>query len=625
MTVTVKFSYLLVLCGLIFGNAHFAQAEDYPKGGLIFNSVGMNFQRLLELCIREPQTCELTAAESKLLQKIYDNYLEDAEGGLGVVDPKDNPGFFDLDPQSSHRFARTGDQVGDMIYVNYDQLDKVNFFTAIAILVHEFGHHHGVKDTKDRPLDVLGSKVATAIRKKTQIIDLSAFNQPHIKFYVINFFDDLSRVVLDGTDADRRRGTLVFKEDGEFFKSVHEELEPNLVCPTSVPVRGPIWINNLRPEDLFDWSERKQAQGFALRANMQMVCHKEGEKQADYKVLSLALRYGFYLEPLSGPAVPNWWKSQAGRISDYPTQNTMIQEGVSNVDNFFRSAANRPVIVKNFKYSKDTYQAGETVSASGEFESSQDFDANSCKAFLTSPQFMSYVELPRHRIIVDCSLSKVGAQKYSVTVQWKTPSPTVERSFYLDYIYLTDATSKIKYTALPDRRVYFDLRSAPISNPMQIHSVSMMGKTAADKKATPFNVNLDVTQSFSYNFKREDYAGVLINILNPKELLPVSRIEFQSDWQHPQYGRIPNSVFMASATQATGMQYQVPFNFNNQVVPNPAFTGVSWVYVLRGAAFTEQGAYVGNPANSHQFARFYLINKNLEEITSDLDITIVYK
>ena len=627
--VAVKLSYWIIAVSLALGAVN-ASAQDsaqepyFPKGAQIFNRIGMNFQRLLELCVREPKVCDLTSNEAALLKKIHTNYMEDAKGGLGLVDPKDNPGFFDLDPQSSHRFARTGEEVGEIIYLNTDQLDKVDFFTAIAILVHEFGHHYGVLDTKDRPLDVLGAKVATAIRRRTQIIDLSSFNQPHLKFYVVNLFDDLSQVLLDGSDNDRRKGTMLFREDGETFSVEHDHWESYLVCPAGAPKRGPLWISNLRLEDPFDWSETKQLQGFALRGSLQMVCYKEGDAQSDYRVLNLSLRTGFYLEPLTGPSVPDWWRTSAGRFSAQVAQNAMVQESVSLVDRYFRSNANRPIVLKNLQYTQESYQAGEAIQARAEFVADQDLSQEQCQAFFTSPQFKSFIELPRHKVAVPCRLQKLSGNKYSLDISWQTPSPTVTRDFYLESVSLFSPDAQVRFTGLAERRTYVHLNSAPIENPLAIHSLSMMRKRVSDKKAAPFAISIDPHQSHSYPFQRDDFGGVLINILNPKELLPQSRIEFMSSWEHKVYGRIESSVFTASATQEEGPLYQLPFNFNNQTVVNPQFPGVSWVYVLRGAAYSEAGEYRGNPAHSHKIKRFYLINKNLEEIYVELDINMIY-
>lgn len=62
------------------------------------------------------------------------------------------------------RAAATGNHVGDTVYVNLDVIRELDRKQILALLIHEYGHHHGVRDEDHRLLDTLAAKIVEEIK-----------------------------------------------------------------------------------------------------------------------------------------------------------------------------------------------------------------------------------------------------------------------------------------------------------------------------------------------------------------------------------------------------------------------------------------------------------------------------
>ena len=109
-------------------------------------------------------SCVIDSKEENLLTRISSKLKSNQEElHLDFKSEKENPGFFFLDDQV--RVAKTGQAPKDIIYVNTDIIlaGDVDVGEAIAILVHELGHHHNIRDHQQ--LDKLGAKVKAFAEK----------------------------------------------------------------------------------------------------------------------------------------------------------------------------------------------------------------------------------------------------------------------------------------------------------------------------------------------------------------------------------------------------------------------------------------------------------------------------
>lgn len=126
----------------------------------------------------------LTIPEAELLTKIFKSHDEEMRGaGIQFLSSQQNPGVFDADESGIPRTGVTGSEVGSAIYFNLERLypvrdgveQPIDYVTALGFLVHELGHHHGVKDHAF--LDQLGGKVRDFVgSSRTVSVDLRRFS-----------------------------------------------------------------------------------------------------------------------------------------------------------------------------------------------------------------------------------------------------------------------------------------------------------------------------------------------------------------------------------------------------------------------------------------------------------------
>lgn len=115
--------------------------------------------------------CDVDGTEARVIDKIWGGLASGREiGSLTFVSERTQPGFFFIDGQV--RVAKTGDDVGDPIFINTDIINaatELDMGTAAAILTHEFGHHHAVMD--HQVLDRIGAKIRAFMRRVGTQID----------------------------------------------------------------------------------------------------------------------------------------------------------------------------------------------------------------------------------------------------------------------------------------------------------------------------------------------------------------------------------------------------------------------------------------------------------------------
>lgn len=165
----------------------FAGGEAHNGGGAGEQNLTVAFLKLqvsIALCLTHSQ-CNLNKKERALLQEIE----RTLKNGKELVDQlvfkseKQEPGFFVID--GVVKSARTGDDVGDPIYVNTDHLytesksgvlRPKNVVDDMGLLVFELAHHHGIRKGADelKAMDILCAKLTTFLsatdHESTQIV-----------------------------------------------------------------------------------------------------------------------------------------------------------------------------------------------------------------------------------------------------------------------------------------------------------------------------------------------------------------------------------------------------------------------------------------------------------------------
>jgi len=147
---------------------------------------------ILFTCRAQPQECAATPRELTLMRRIYFELLDIQGTGvrskLVFASEAEAPGTFMLDGQV--RIAKTGSAPGTDIYINTDLIvredliDGVIPFTvdeAVAVLVHEYGHHHHDAvsgDVTHEELDLLGAKVRQSLLATRREVVISTSDWP---------------------------------------------------------------------------------------------------------------------------------------------------------------------------------------------------------------------------------------------------------------------------------------------------------------------------------------------------------------------------------------------------------------------------------------------------------------
>lgn len=281
---------LMMLFASSISNPAFAAGGDRIDngGGLAEKNVLLaysNLDRYVQTCLNI-EGCRLTESERDLLGQIVAALPSEQATTEQVIfkSERANPGFFRI--RGEMKMAKTGSAVGSPIYVNLDLLytrnalgvyEPLSLVDAVAMLVHEFGHHHGEVD--HTALDVLGLKVASQLRRVTYVTPLLPL-QEQVALHVFN-----------GTDARPQPETLLYMRDEviDLTQQIRDAIRCVAVTlpisigpipPISIPSRRPygVLLHNLHWRDIDDHSS---STSFEIRGTITMDCDKKGIKKAE--------------------------------------------------------------------------------------------------------------------------------------------------------------------------------------------------------------------------------------------------------------------------------------------------------------------------------------------------------
>ncbi len=226
-----------------------------------------NLEKFIELC-QASSGCNVNDDEHKILNQLRENLPKERLTKDQIVFKSEakEPGFFVVD--GLIRMAKTGFKLGDVIYVNTDFLYPVlalnivgvppygrpfDIAQAVSMLVHEMGHHLGIKEHTG--LDLIGTKVQTIMRTNTSEVD----GGPEERQLIATAID------YGGVSA----ADLVVR-DGNRVLSLTAALKQSLSCPNAKTETRGFWLWNLH------WSRYrfKGPNSFIrpLRGRAQLLC-----------------------------------------------------------------------------------------------------------------------------------------------------------------------------------------------------------------------------------------------------------------------------------------------------------------------------------------------------------------
>jgi len=279
---------VLTIAALVF----FLPGIAFALGGDLVNNGGglaeknvllayQNLERHMRTCLAA-ESCRLTDGERTLLTQITDAMpSEHARANqISFISEQAQPGTFRIDGEM--KIAKTGNAVGSPVLVNIDLLytkgvsgryEAMSLPDAVAMLVHEFGHHQG--ERSHQALDVLGLKVASILQRNT-------YSTP-----LLPLQDQVSIHVLNGSDSDNPFPEILLYVTDEIF-DLTQNLRDAVICPLiSVPISigpiDPITIPGHRPKgymlhNLY-WKtvdDYKSSTKFEANGNLTLDCDGNG-------------------------------------------------------------------------------------------------------------------------------------------------------------------------------------------------------------------------------------------------------------------------------------------------------------------------------------------------------------
>jgi len=212
-------------------------------GGLAeqnFTYAYTNLAHFYDLCWAHENECLSTAEEKKIFHLIRDNLSQEYKTThqIQFLSGQKNPSLFAIDGQI--RTAVTGDHVGDPIFINLDLIYQTNsrgeviatdLGTALAILTHELGHHHQVKDHQF--LDLLGAKIHIFSMSKGETLKYDHFSDSLFEISPdLTIFATHSDINPGDTDFHGPQSWLVLN-DGQQIYDLNTSLNHLLYCPSA--------------------------------------------------------------------------------------------------------------------------------------------------------------------------------------------------------------------------------------------------------------------------------------------------------------------------------------------------------------------------------------------------------
>lgn len=182
----------------------------------------------LRFCLAS-KDCAQDDKEKSVLEKILNALPSEYKTAQQIVFKSHfKDGIFLIDGKV--RVAKTFAEIGSQIYFNLDQLytiksgvvEGISIQTAISLLVHEFGHHHGIVDHDW--LDSLGQRVANMLSGKVHSNMLSP-EKANIEATSI-YFEPTDQLI---------NSTQVMISDGPNLFDLGPQIQASFRCP---PLKG---------------------------------------------------------------------------------------------------------------------------------------------------------------------------------------------------------------------------------------------------------------------------------------------------------------------------------------------------------------------------------------------------
>ncbi len=604
-----------------------AWAIPAPGPAHRFSLARAGMERYLQVCLQTSNPCGLTPTESELTLKILKALPQ--ELAIEGQYPANDPGLFDSDPASPHRIARTGDTVGSAVTLNLDQVDRVDYFEALGLMVHEYGHHHGVKDTVDRPLDVLGAKIAKAIRAQSEVVRFAEYGD--IQVIAHNLPSDFTPVAGVPLSPDAEKDTtqliLINPNEGNRWSI---DLSRDLVCPLSAPARAGWRLRNLRAEPALEWDPVRLEQGLRFRGELTIACRAKPSDPVTH-VIQATFGADMLILPddmANGGIEPGWWKARPARVDLSRTFVTYVQEGMAEFRDFF--SWSRVDDGEHLRVGEVSSAASESERGTAwrlEAEVASDLTPVSCSGRISSDQFLARVGKPRYSFDFSrCAIEALGSGRFRVKLEQEFQKGTQGRTYYLDAIAIRTADEAV--VAYPTFRTEFKLADSAPERTLKFVRGAVVRKRGNEPVET-LKSPLDLRQSpQEFALAPEDLVKGIFQFEGTARVADASYVSIRLDWlpsgKTGHEGKRANSRFIPKIRPFSSNEpWGLPVNGSSTISTLADSETQEVGITLR--PYSNSGGEIANRVFRADFQHIWLIDEYLREIFLQLDLGFVIK
>jgi hypothetical protein len=257
----------------------------------------LNLDRFIDLCL-QGATCQMTDGETKILSQIKASLPQERLNPdmISFVPANRPPDFFRVD--GLLRVAKTGDHVGDAIFINSALLYNSNngdakstsdegvrvmdIPLAASVLIHEFGHHHGVNDHYQ--LDLLGTKLQNFLIKDSERSEFWNNNAALVTVQLNDVHSDEAKKKLFALDE------LILENRNDLYP-LNADVLRAMTCSSAAGIKKPVGLRiyNLHGERGTVFDEKSHLITKPFRAWYIMSC-ADG-KETEHGDLKMTLTF----------------------------------------------------------------------------------------------------------------------------------------------------------------------------------------------------------------------------------------------------------------------------------------------------------------------------------------------
>lgn len=595
------------ILGLILLFAVGAQARELKetRESYVFTAWD-RLPKYISFCLQD-SSCALDAEQKSLLTKIQASIAQEKD--LIITTEQEQPGLFSS--VGTHLFAVTGDKVGSQIYINRAELMNVDYPTAIALLVHELGHHQGVKDTDDRVLDILGAKVKQYIFNRMEKVTLVSINQAHIGQYTLNSPDPKYNEQY-GSEA------LLYDDTGIYDEAA--TLNRWMRCPLGNEVKGGLILSQLRESGLTDWQTPSHKQAAVLEYTLKLHC--VGPQEDSYTWMRIRQAVPMVLPEGTVPR-EDWWKTVRAQTGDgIDIMGYATGVGPDLQDN--RSGA--PLEIQQLQLSQTQIANGETLKVSARVRTPMNLPIEACSGLLSSKAFLHTPTNNRYKFDFNsCELKDIGGGIYDLSLSYTFPKVTESREYFLDSLRLHVKGKELMFVGVPDQAATITLKSSQTPKPLKLVDANLVYRDASGKP-TILAPTMNPYDGKIWTVPTNSIFGITLYIQSESDLNPESKIIGNYDWMMGTQARQDAMESYAVSTgEPGGPKWNFPFGGSTVIQKAPDGSGlIAFQLALRPNTIA-----VGN-RESHllkavRYDTLWLINENLQELYRELNFEIQAK